>query len=138
MKGKVLVWLHGDSLSIEDAAVRRYPEAKRVFVFDEPWLRRVRPSFKRLFFLYEGARDAGAEIRLGDPLVELVEAAAEAEADRVAVTRSESPRFDEWVAGLQTRIELEVVEPEHWIEIPEGYPLRRFTPFWKKFGGSWS
>ena len=47
---KTLVWLHGDSLSDQDPAARRYPEAQRVFVFDRPFLERARLSFKRIFF----------------------------------------------------------------------------------------
>ncbi len=138
MSAPVLVWLHGDSLSTEDPAVRRYPSAPRVFVFDEPWLRGVRPSFKRLFFLFEGAVDAGAQIRLGDPATEVLSAMEEAGAARLAVTRSPAPRFDEWMEALHGRVDLEVVEPEPWIRIPDAFPLRRFTPFWKKLGAEWS
>lgn len=138
MREFVLVWLHGDSLSVVDPAVQRYPEAPRVFVFDEPWLRQVRPSFKRLFFLWEGACEVGAMVRLGDPAEEIRAAAAEVGATRVAVTRSVAPRFDEWLRGLQGGLRVEVLEPEPWIEVPEDVPVRRFTPFWKRVGGAWS
>lgn len=138
MSVPVLVWLHGDSLAETDPAVQRYPEAPRVFVFDEPWLRIVRPSFKRLFFLLEGAMEARAEIRLGNPPEQILEAVREHKAGRIAVTRSDAPRFDEWIQCLHDQLELELVEPEPWIHIPEAFPLRRFTPFWKKFGADWS
>ncbi|GAB4248137.1 MAG: hypothetical protein OHK005_14630 [Candidatus Methylacidiphilales bacterium] len=138
MTTQVLVWLHGDSLSEIDPAARRYPDAPKIFIFDEPWLREVRPSFKRLFFLFEGAMEVGAEIRLGYPAEEVLEAVREQGVERVAVTRSDAPRFDEWIRALQNKVDLEVVEPDPWIRIPEAFPLRRFTPFWKKLGASWS
>lgn len=34
----VVVWLHGDSLSITDPALSAHPEAPALFVFDRPFL----------------------------------------------------------------------------------------------------
>ena len=58
------VWLHGDSLSKQDPARKRYPEGPSVFVFDRPFLDRARLSFKRIFFLYECAIKAADEMRV--------------------------------------------------------------------------
>ena len=74
---KTLVWLHGDSLSDQDPAARKYPEAQRIFVFDRPFLERARLSFKRIFFLYECAAEAAQEIRVGETVAELREAMGE-------------------------------------------------------------
>ena len=44
-----LVWLHGDSLSPADPALRANPGAPAIFVFDEDLLARVGLTVKRLF-----------------------------------------------------------------------------------------
>ena len=134
---KTLVWLHGDSLSDQDPAARKYPEAQRVFVFDRPFLERARLSFKRIFFLYECAAEAAQEIRVGETVAELREAMGEQGAERLAVTESVSPRWKELVAELQKEIEVEVVPAVELVEVPKEYEAKRFTPFWKKFGKEW-
>jgi hypothetical protein len=133
-----LVWLHGDSLSPEDPAVKAYPGCPRVFVFDAPWLKERQLSFKRLFFLYECALEAADEVRVGSVVDELVQAVADHGCDGVVVTKSDAPRFDETISLLQTRVQVERVDAESWISIPDEFPLRRFTAFWKKLGTEWS
>ena len=134
---RTLVWLHGDSLSETDPAAARYPGAKRVFVFDRPFLEKTKFSFKRIFFLYECACEAAQEIRVGDTVEELGEAMREHGADRLAVTASVSPRWIELVTELQKRVEVEVVPATDLVEVPVDYPVKRFTPFWRKFGKEW-
>ena len=134
---KTLVWLHGDSLSEKDPAARKYPEAERVFVFDRPFLERAGLSFKRLFFLYECAAEAAHEIRLGQTADELREAMREREVERLAVTESASPRWRECLAELQKEVEVEVVPAADLVDVPGEYEVKRFTPFWKKFGKEW-
>ena len=134
---KVLVWLHGDSLSAGDPAARKYPEARRVFVFDRPFLEKARLSFKRIFFLYECAVEAASEIRVGETAAELREAMGEQGAEKLTVSESVSPRWKEVVAELSQRVEVEVVPAVELVEVPADYEVKRFTPFWKKFGKEW-
>ena len=134
---KTLVWLHGDSLSARDPAAMKYPEAMRVFVFDRPFLEKVRLSFKRIFFLYECAAEAAQEIRVGETVAELREAMKEHGAEGLVVTESVAPRWRELVAELRKGTEVEVVPAVELVEVPEGYEAKRFTPFWKKFGKEW-
>lgn len=134
---KTLVWLHGDSLSEQDPAALKYPEAERVFVFDRPFLERAKLSFKRIFFLYECAAEAATEIRVGETAEELREAMRMQGAERLAVTQSVSPRWRELVAELQRDVAVEVVPARDLVEVPEDYEAKRFTPFWKKFGKEW-
>lgn len=134
---KTLVWLHGDSLSEQDPAALKYPEAERVFVFDRPFLERAKLSFKRIFFLYECATEAATEIRVGETAEELWEAMRMQGAERLAVTQSVSPRWRELVAELQRDVAVEVVPARDLVEVPEDYEAKRFTPFWKKFGKEW-
>ena len=132
-----LVWLHGDSLSEMDPAVRKYPEAVRVFVFDRPFLEQARLSFKRLFFLYECAEEAAHEIRVGETIQELRATMREKGVERLAVTESVSPRWKELVAELGKAVEVEVVPAVDLVDVPGDYEVKRFTPFWKKFGKEW-
>ena len=134
---KVLVWLHGDSLSAGDPAARKYRDAKRVFVFDRPFLEKARLSFQRIFFLYECAAEAASEIRVGETVAELREVMEEQGAGKLAVTESVSPRWKEVVAELRQGVEVEVVPAVELVEVPEDYEVKRFTPFWKKFGKEW-
>ena len=132
------VWLHGDSLSKQDPARKRYPEGPSVFVFDRPFLDRARLSFKRIFFLYECAIEAADEMRVGETVEEILDWAGREQLGRLAVTESPSPRWREMVERLKQKMEVEVVEAEEMVTVPEGYRVKRFTPFWKDLGKEWS
>ena len=132
------VWLHGDSLSKQDPARKRYPEGPSVFVFDRPFLDRVRLSFKRIFFLYECAIEAADEMRVGETVEEILDWAGREQLGRLAVTESPSPRWREMVERLKQKMEVEVVKAEEMVTVPEGYRVKRFTPFWKDLGKEWS
>ena len=132
------VWLHGDSLSKQDPARKRYPEGPSVFVFDRPFLDRARLSFKRIFFLYECAIEAADEMRVGETVEEILVWAGREQLGRLAVTESPSPRWREMVERLKQKIEVEVVKAEEMVTVPEGYRVKRFTPFWKDLGKEWN
>ena len=135
---KTGVWLHGDSLSKRDPALRKYPEARSVFVFDQPFLEKAGLSFKRIFFLYECAVEAADEMRVGETVEEIVEWMQEQGVERLVVTESPSPRWRETVERLRQKVEVEVVPAEQMATVPEGYRVKRFTPFWKDLGREWS
>jgi len=134
---KTGVWLHGDSLSKRDPALRKYPEARRVFVFDRTFLEKAGLSFKRIFFLYECAVEAADEMRVGETVEEIVEWMQEQGVERLVVTESPSPRWRETVERLQQKVEVELVSAEVMVTVPEGYRVKRFTPFWKDLGREW-
>ena len=52
-----LIWVHAGSLNPKQEALRRYPEAPVVFVWDGEWLERDRVSAKRLAFVAECVRE---------------------------------------------------------------------------------
>ncbi len=134
---KTGVWLQGDSLSKRDPARGKYPEARSVFVFDRPFLEKAGLSFKRLFFLYESAAEAADEIRVGETMEEILDWVRQEGLEKVAVTESPAPRWREVVAGLRAKLEVEVVLAEGMVAVPEGYRVKRFTPFWKDLGREW-
>jgi hypothetical protein len=134
---KTGVWLHGDSLSKRDPALRNHPEARSVFVFDRPFLEKAGLSFKRIFFLYECAVEASDEMRVGETVEEILEWVRQEGVKKLAVTESPSPRWREMVERLRQKVEVEVVPAEGMVTVPERYPVKRFTPFWKDLGGEW-
>ncbi|MDX6765460.1 MAG: hypothetical protein SFU85_01580 [Candidatus Methylacidiphilales bacterium] len=137
MTEPVLVWLHGDSLSPEDPAARLHPGARRVFVFDRPLLERSPLSFKRIFFLYECAGEAADELRVGDPVEELISACHSAGVRRIAVTESLAPRFHELVTRLGESMAVEIVPADSFVPVPADYVPKRFSAFWKNHGREW-
>lgn len=66
-----VVWLTAESLGEDDPALLAHPELPVVFVFDEPLLRVLQLSSKRLVFLADRLAELGAdrplEVSLGDP-----------------------------------------------------------------------
>jgi hypothetical protein len=135
---KTGVWLHGDSLSKRDSALQKYPGAPTVFVFDRPFLEQARLSFKRIFFLYECAVEAAEEMRVGETVEEVVGWMKEQGVERLAVTESPSPRWHEGLVRLREKVEVEVLPAEGMVAVPNGYSVKRFTPFWKDLGREWS
>ena len=134
---KTGVWLHGDSLSKRDPALQKYPAAPTVFVFDRPFLEQARLSFKRIFFLYECAVEAAEEMRVGETVEEVVGWMKEQGVERLAVTESPSPRWREGLVRLREMVEVEVLPAEGMVVVPNGYSVKRFTPFWKDLGREW-
>ena len=109
-----------------------------MFVFDRPFLEKAGLSFKRIFFLYECAVEAAEEMRVGETVEEVMEWMRENGVERLAVTESPSPRWRETMERLRQKVEVEVVPAEGMVEVPEGYRVKRFTPFWKDLGREWA
>lgn len=132
------VWLHGDSLSAQDPALLANPTAPVVFVFDEPFLRSRQLSFKRLFFLYEGALEAiegrDGEIRRGEVVAELLAFCRERGCDEVHVSSSVAPLFRDYLAALRHELTVVVHEGEPLVSWRGAAP-RRFSAFWRNIEG---
>ncbi len=118
------VWLTAESLGDDDPALAAHPDAPAVFVFDEPLLRRLRLSGKRLVFLTETLADLATrrpvEIRRGTVVDELGER-------RLAVTFAPVPGFRR-IAG---RLEPAEVHPWPWLFRPRAGRLQSYTA-WRK------
>jgi hypothetical protein len=129
-----IVWLHGDSLSPADPALRANPDAPAIFVFDEPFLRGAGLSFKRLLFLYECALEAiegrDGEIRRGAVASELRSFAESRGASAIHVTASVAPRFRRICAELREQTRLVIHSQQPLVEW-RGEPPRRFSAFWR-------
>lgn len=107
------VWLTAESLGVRDPALAARPDLPAVFVFDEPLLRGLRLSRKRLVFLAETLAELGEsrplELMLGPPVDELRER-------RLAVTFAPVPGFALRAAAL----DVVAVLPYPWLVRPAG------------------
>lgn len=114
------VWLTAESLGVGDPALAADPERPAVFVFDEPLLRRLRLSAKRLVFLAETLAELASirpvEIRRGRPTEELAGL-------RLAATYAPVPGWSRIAAHL----DLVEAHPWPWLHRPGRAPLRSFS-----------
>ena len=106
------VWLTAESLGEQDPALRDNPSLPAVFVFDEPLLRRLRLSAKRLVFLVETLSELAGEramdVWLGDPVQVLADC-------ELAVTFAPVPGFRDRAAKIGP-VE---VHPWRWLHRPD-------------------
>ncbi|MFN0120466.1 MAG: hypothetical protein ACKV2V_08190 [Blastocatellia bacterium] len=133
----VLIWIHGDCLNPHSPALQAYPAAPRVFVFDEELLGHYRLSLKRIVFMYECLVEIPrVEIRKGEVVAELVEAAREHDCTRLVTVESIAPRFAQLRARLQDEhnLSVEVLPPEPFVELSQTeqarLDLKRFSRYW--------
>ncbi|MEZ0165428.1 FAD-binding domain-containing protein [Kineococcus sp. LSe6-4] len=110
------VWLTAESLGEADPALAAHPDLPAVFVLDEPLLRRLRLSGKRLVFLAETLSELGCDVHLGDPVTELA-------GRRLAVTFAPVPGF----ARRSARLDVAALHPWPWLRRPGSGSLRSFS-----------
>jgi deoxyribodipyrimidine photo-lyase len=118
------VWLTAESLGDDDPALVSHDDVPAVFVFDEPLLRRLRLSGKRLVFLTETLADLATRRP-----VELCRGRVSDELGgrRLAVTFAPVPGF----RRLASRVEPAEVHPWPWLFRPRGGRLQSYTA-WRK------
>ncbi|MEM7141728.1 MAG: FAD-binding domain-containing protein [Actinomycetota bacterium] len=118
------VWITAESLGDDDPALAANPALPVIFVFDEPLLRRLRLSSKRLVFLTETLADLAmrrdVRLHLGDPVAVLAKTP-------VAVTHAPVPGFARRARALQPA----EVHPWPWLAPPHGRSVSSFSA-WRK------
>jgi deoxyribodipyrimidine photo-lyase len=121
------VWLTAESLGDGDPALAADPLRPAVFVFDEPLLRRLRLSGKRLVFLAETLGELGAtrplEVRRGAVVEELA-------GRSLATTWAPVPGWRTRSAALEP-VE---VHPWPWLVRPGTTSVRSFSA-WRRDSG---
>lgn len=126
--GAEQVWLTAESLGDGDPALAVDPDRPAVFVFDEPLLRRLRLSGKRLVFLAETLGDLATrrevEVRRGPVAGELA-------GRQLAVTHAPVPGFTARAAAVAP-VE---VHPWPWLVPPRRSSVRSFTA-WRRSSGA--
>lgn len=133
-----LIWVHGDCLDPHSPARRTYPTAPAVFVFDDELLAQYNLSFKRLLFLYECLLEIpNLQIRKGNVVEELAQAALEHDTTRLVTVYTVAPRFQELLNRLrrEKKLGVEVLDVAPFIEMDEeeeaSLDLRRFSRYWQ-------
>ncbi len=132
---EVCVWLHGESLSERDPALLANPAAPAIFVFDEPLLQKLQPSFKRLMFMFECVEEALANraaptaIFRGDVVACVTAFARDHDCVAVHTTSSEVPGFHVHAANLRPHILVELHDPPQFVGVVTYQP--RFARFWR-------
>jgi hypothetical protein len=131
---KVLIWVNEDCLHPNSPALQASPNAPRVFVFEDS---SPRMSLKRIVFQYECLLEIpNIEIRKGEVVAELTEAAREYGCNRIVTTASVAPSFTKIVAALQREPQLSVtvLTTEPLLELTasefDNLDLKRFSRFW--------
>lgn len=123
------VWLTAESLGDEDPALAAHPELPAIFVFDEPLLRALRLSGKRLVFLAECLADLAerreVEIHRGSIIAVL-------HGRSLATTFAPVPGFRSRAA----RLDVVELHPWPWLRRPAGGSARSFTAWIGRHGGS--
>lgn len=118
------VWLTAESLGDADPALAAHPDVPAVFCFDEPLLRRLMLSGKRLVFLTETLADLATRrpvaIHRGRVTDELA-------GRRLAVTFAPVPGFRRRAAALEPA----VVHPYPWLFRPRAGRMQSYTA-WRK------
>ncbi|MGT2427353.1 hypothetical protein [Amnibacterium kyonggiense] len=123
------VWLTAESLADADPALAAAPGLPAVFVFDEPLLRGLRLSGKRLVFLAETLAELSQRREVEVYRGAVPETLA---GRRLAVTWAPVPGFRARAALL----DVAVLHPWPWLRRPAGGSARSFTAWVEHHGGS--
>lgn len=123
-----VVWITAESLGDEDPALVAHPDLPVVFVFDEPLLRKLQLSSKRLVFIAETLADLAErrDVRCfrGRPSRVLADMSP-------AVTHAPVPGF----RRITQLIEPAVTHPWPWLRFPDGGSVASFSQWNRRAHG---
>jgi hypothetical protein len=126
-----IVWVHGDCLSPYNPALKAYPDAPAIWVWDDALIEEWQLSLKRITFIYECLLELPVVIRRGDVAAEVVNFAKEHNADLVVTAESPSPRFEDICNKIERSVSIEVLAGEPFFEYDGYIDLKRFSRYWK-------
>jgi hypothetical protein len=134
-KSRVLVWVHGASLSPTDPALEANPDAPAIFVFDQDFLEANAISFARLQFMFEGAIEALEgrvhRICVGIQAEEILNYAREIDATEIHTTQIPSPELDRTLDALEDAGMNAMMHAPDRLTSFDG-TVKRFSAFWRK------
>ncbi|MBC8140942.1 MAG: deoxyribodipyrimidine photo-lyase [Armatimonadetes bacterium] len=139
-----VIWLHGDHLSADNPAMRAFPGAPVVFVFDEDFLRTLQFGFGRLAFIYESVMDVFAaraegscSVRRGVVLEEVIAFARDRGATRIITTQTVGDRFAGYVAELENAgFTVRALDVPELVAYPNAARApKRFSAWWREVEG---
>lgn len=126
-----IVWVHGDCLSPQSPALRAYPGAPALFVWDDELLAMYRLSLKRIVFITECLLELPVQIFRGHVAEAVLTFATKHGADAIVTTESPSPRFAVISRHLADHLPLLVLPIEPFVAAQEPLDLRRFSRYWQ-------
>ena len=126
-----IVWVHGDCLSPHNPALKAYPDAPAIWVWDDALIEEWQLSLKRITFIYECLLELPVVIRRGDVAAEVVNFAKEHDTDLVVTAESPSPRFEDICNQIERSVPVEVLAGEPFFEYDGYIDLKRFSRYWK-------
>lgn len=130
--GRPLVWVHGEALGPANPALRAWPEAPALFVFDTSLIAASGLSRQRLGFLYECALELPVSLRQGDVAEQVLAFAARLGADGVVTSAAVDPRFELIRRRIAAAVPVQVLEPEPFVRLKSPPDLRRFSRYWRQ------
>ncbi len=126
-----VIWVHGDCLSPYGPALKAYPDAHAIWVWDDALIEEWQLSLKRITFIYECLLELPVVIRRGDVATEIVNFANEHNTDLVITAESPSPRFEDICNQIKCSVSVEVLAVEPFFEYDGYIDLKRFSRYWK-------
>ena len=127
-----ILWIHDEALGPANPALRAWPEAPALFVFDSDWIRTERISRKRLGFLYEAALELPVTLRKGDVAAEVLAFAQRHGADGVVSSTAVNPRLQRIAQVIEAELPLQELEPDPFVDMPRPPRLGRFSRYWRE------
>ena len=127
-----ILWIHEEALGPANPALRAWPDAPALFVFDNHWIEANRISRKRLGFLYEAALDLPLTLRKGDVVSEVLAFAQRHEADGVVTSSAVDPRLERIGTAIDAELPVQLLDPEPFVELPSPPRLGRFSRYWRE------
>ena len=127
-----ILWIHDEALGPANPALRAWPQAPALFVFDTDWIHANRISRKRLGFLYEAALDLPVTLRKGDVATEVLAFAQRHGADGVVTSAAVDPRLQRIADAIETERPLQELEPDAFVDLPRPPRLGRFSRYWRE------
>ena len=127
-----ILWIHEEALGPANPALRAWPDAPALFVFDTHWIEANRISRKRLGFLYEAALDLPLTLRKGDVVSEVLAFAKRHEADGVVTSSAVDPRLERIGTAIDAELPVQLLDPEPFVELPSPPRLGRFSRYWRE------
>ena len=127
-----ILWIHDEALGPANPALRAWPQAPALFVFDTDWIRANRISRKRLGFLYEAALELPVTLRKGDVAAEVLAFAQRHDADGVVTSAAVDPRLQRIADAIEAELPLEKLQLDAFVELPRPPRLGRFSRYWRE------
>lgn len=126
-----IVWVHGDCLSPHNPALKAYPDAPAIWVWDDALIEEWQLGLKRITFIYECLLELPVVIRRGDVAADVVKFAKEHNTDLVVTAESPSPRFEDICNQIERSMPVEVLAGEAFFDYDGYIDLKRFSRYWK-------